>query len=55
MALNQAYQNETQAAFITNLEMFRCVSLIAVVCITNYFVQLEFAYLVIEREMIRKE
>ena len=53
--MNQAYQNETQAAFITNLEVFRCVSIAAAVCLTNYFVQLEFAYLVIEREMIRKE
>jgi hypothetical protein len=53
--MNLAYQNETQAPFITNLDMFRSVSLVAIVCLTNYFVQLEFAYLVIEREMIKKE
>ena len=38
VVMNQAYQNETQAGFITNLEIFRCLSLVAAISIPNYFV-----------------
>ena len=55
LALNEAFLNETHTTFITNLEIFRAVSMCLVVCLTIYCVQLEFSYLVIEREAIRKE
>ena len=49
------YENEAYISFITNLHIFRSVVFAAVVCLTTYFIQLEFAYLVIDREMIKKE